>query len=206
MNKVGTIAFVLTFTWFCLGIASGGESIDRPVSQEGERWEFKANTKDMLTSTTDILDGKYEVVFLHGQLEVFQIVDGQKVGASLGVAEKLKRLIAIGQDDLQLLIFPLSVGKKWTANYQHTSPGARRSQLRSATFQVEKLEQIKVDAGTFQAVRIKGTGGNYGVTREWNYHYSPDTKSIVKFFYDSGIGTKSGKTEIELMKYHPSGR
>ena len=117
-------------------------------------------------------------------------------------------MIGVGQDDLQFLNFPLSVGKKWTLSYRHTQAGARKPQQRSATFQVEQMEQVKIAAGTFQALRIKGTGqtSGGGVTREWDYLYSPDTKSIVKFYYDSGVGTKSGKTDIELIKFSSSGR
>jgi hypothetical protein len=204
-HKASMIAFLL---WAINVSSYGAEKIEMSAANEGDRWEFKANTKEMLTSTTDILNGNYEVVFLQGRFEVSQIVDGQKVGATAGVSEKLKRMIAVGQDDLQLLNFPLSVSKKWTANYRHVSPGARRAQQRQATFQVENTQRIKVDAGEFQAFRIRGSGQTVdaSVAREWGYFYSPDTKSIVKFYYDSGVGVQSGKEEIELTKFHSSGR
>lgn len=208
IGKHGVSILVVFFMWATIMSAYAAEIFEMPAPKEGDRWEFKASTKEGITSTTDVLNGSYEVVFMQGRLEVFQIAAGQKTAVSVGVAEDLKRMIASGQDDLQFLNFPLSVGKKWNAAYRHTQAGARRPQRRSATFQVEKLEQLKIDAGAFQALRIKGTGqtSGGGVTREWDYFYSPDTKGIVKFYYDSGVGTKSGKIEIELTKFSSSGQ
>jgi hypothetical protein len=90
--------------------------------------------------------------------------------------------------------------------YHHVSPGARKAQKRRATFQIENMERIKADVGEFLALRIKGTGQSAGVVREWDYFYSPDTKCIVKLYYDSAVGRQSGKEEIELTKFNSSGR
>lgn len=208
MKKIGLFSFLVALVF--LPHVLYGQSAEAPVYKDGDKWEFKATTKEGITSTTDLLEGNYEIVFVKGHLEVFQIVGGQKMGATAGAAEDLKRLIAFGQDDLQFLNFPLSIGKKWTVDYQHLQAGARKPQRRWASFHVEKMEQVKTAGGEFQALRISGSGQTYGgrsdVMREWIYYYSPDTKSIIKFHYDSGVGTKSGKTEIEMTKFSPSGQ
>jgi len=205
MKRSVIAALVIPLLGILLGFAIASDPINPPVLQQGDRWEFRAAMKEGITSTTDRIGGTYEVVFQQGRLEVFQITDGNKTVATAGDAEDLKRLIPFNQDDLQLLNFPLFVGKTWTAEYRHTQAGARKPQRRWATLQVEKVEEIKTEAGGFQAIRIKGNGQTYGgnVKREWDYFYTPDTKSIVKFYYDSGVGTKSGKMDIELLKFVP---
>lgn len=91
--------------------ASPAFAADTPQLQEGDRWEFKATYKEGITSTSDILDGNYEIVFQQGRLEVFYISEGQKIQASAGNAESLKRLIPFNQDDLRFMDFPLSPEK-----------------------------------------------------------------------------------------------
>ena len=74
---------------------------------------------------------------------------------------------------------------------------------------MEAKERVVTPAGEFEAFKIKGRGQTYGsqsgVFREWAFYYAPVTKSIVKYYYDSGVGTESGKTDIELTKFAPAG-
>lgn len=207
MKKATMMVLLFSFVATFLEFASGNEPVNQPVLQEGDRWEFRVTRKEGITSTSDVVEGDYEVAFLQGRLKVFQIADAQRVEVSIKATEDLKRMIAFGQEELQLLNFPLSIGKKWTAEYSHTQVGKPKPQQRWATFQVEKMEEIKVGGGTFQTLRIRGNGQTYRgtVTREWDYFYSPETKSIAKFYYDSGVGTKSGKIDIELIKFVPAG-
>lgn len=198
-----TVGFILSVLGVFHGFAVGNEQVSQPALQEGDRWTFRATKKEGITSTSGALVGDYEIVFSGGHLEVFEVVGEKKMPATAGNAEQLRRLIPLHQDDLQFLNFPLTVGKKWPVTYRHTPEGATKSQLRSAEFMVENAEQTQTEAGEFRTLRIKGTGKTHGgsLMREWDYFYSPDSKSIVKFHYDSGVGTQSGKTDIELVSF-----
>lgn len=179
------------------------EAIQLPVAKDGDRWEFKAETKISSSSTTDRLNGNYEVTSVKGQLEVFQIVDGQKSAVGPSSTEFLKRMLGFAQDEQQYLKFPLAAGNKWRAEYSVQSPGTRRSQRRSAEFKVEDKSQIKTVAGNFEALKIKGNNAAGPVPQEWEYFYTADCKCIVKFFYDSAVGGVGGKVESEFMKFNP---
>ena len=91
-------AIVLGLCFFVANVLSQ-QQIQAPAYKEGDRWEFRATRKAGITSTTDILHGNYEVVFIQGRLEFSKIADGQKVKATAGDAEDLNRLMAVAQDD-----------------------------------------------------------------------------------------------------------
>ena len=197
---ISPVIIVLTLT--LTGIIYGDEDIKMPVAIEGERWEFKASTKQSSSSTTDRLNGNYEVLYLKGQLAAYELVDGQKVGVGSQSKELLERMIAFGQDEQQYLKFPIAVGNKWTANYPVRSPGTRETRRRSAEFKVEEKAQTKTPAGNFQTVRIKGSNYGGAYPQQWDYFYSPDCKCIVKFYYDSAVGGVGGKVDVELTKFN----
>src|SRR3990167_10500070 len=52
--------------------------IELPKFVEGERWEFTATTKQGAAKTSDILEGEFEAVYQAGELEVFEIINGEK--------------------------------------------------------------------------------------------------------------------------------
>lgn len=203
-NPIASIA-ISFFVLNVINFAYGVEALQTPAPKDGDRWEFKAETKSSSSSTTDRLNGNYEMTSMKGQLEVFQIVDGQKSAVGPNSTEFLKRMLGFAQDDQQYLKFPLAAGNKWRAEYSVQSPGTRRAQRRSAEFRAEDKSQIKTLAGNFEALKIKGTNAAGPVPQEWEYFYNADCKCIVKFFYDSAVGGVGSKVEIELVKFSPSG-
>jgi hypothetical protein len=112
----------------------------------------------------------------------------------------------LGRGDIklwQIAQFPLFVGKKWEYQYRIGTLGSRASRYtRSAEIRVSGIEQIATPAGQFRVFRIEKEDWfkqNRWVTTAW---YSPDTKSIVKFFYDTSVSPgDQGKTELELIKF-----
>lgn len=111
-------------------------------------------------------------------------------------------------DEIRLLQFPLSVGKKWSTQYRQQIIGGVRN-LTTET-NVTGLEEITTPAGKFRAFKIERWGsagavparnkGPVSKTRnyEWTYYYSPETQSIVKYVYEDEEG---GIREIELVKF-----
>lgn len=110
-------------------------------------------TKKSSSSTTDRLNGNYEVGFVKGQLEVSQIGDGQQLGVGPSSTEFLKRMLGFAQDEQLYLKFPLAAGNKWRAEYSVQSPGTRRAQRRSAEFKVEDKIADQNSSGEFRSLK-----------------------------------------------------
>src|SRR3990170_1412661 len=130
MIKNGTMVSLLMLTWVCLGGPSTVAAADRPILQEGDRWEFKASTRESISNTTDRLNGLYEVVFRGGQIEVFEVTGTEKIPIGGNAADELKRMIL--PDEREYLKFPLAVGNKWTGT--HTQGSGRWRSIRSMNY------------------------------------------------------------------------
>ncbi len=104
--------------------------------------------------------------------------------------------------------FPLTVGKKYNVKFDWgNGEGYTKYDV-----EVEAFEKIKVDAGEFDAYRIKLSGwwmrtsnGNYSGRAEFTLWYSPTVKRLVKGYYfdlqTSGF-TWNANT-VELVKWEP---
>ena len=77
-------------------------------------------------------------------------------------------------------------------------------------YTVTGIEDFAVGGSTLRAFKIEGRGsvsvpsGTYEQKRAFSY--SPDAKSVVKFFYDSAVGSVGAKVDIELVKFSASGK
>ena len=197
MIKNGTMASLLMFTWFCLGGPSTVAAADRPILQEGDRWEFKASTRESISNTTDRLNGLYEVVFRGGQIEVFEVTGTEKIPIGGNAADELKRMIL--PDEREYLKFPLAVGNKWTGT--HTQGSGRWRSIRSMNYAVTSEA-----GGRYKIEGSGGAGSSHPVSQTRVFIYSPSEKAIVKFFYDSAVGQQGGKIDIELVKLTAGGK
>jgi hypothetical protein len=191
------------------------EEAPGPVYKDGEFWHFRAAEKDFLIHTTRAVGGNYEVFYSGGKVEVKALREEEaKTREDIG---HLRRMLSLPNDEWQLLQFPLAVGKKWNTSFQVTSRLRGRLVNRNAETSVTGMEQITTPAGTFRAFKIErrdytagrtisprgGTAG--GEIFSLTYYYSPDTRSIIKYFDDrenpDRIGISEGKREIELIKF-----
>jgi len=200
MKKMNAMAlFVFLFLWSCL-VAPDSEAVDQPVLQENDRWEFKGSTTSAFANSNTVPNGDYEVVYRGGQLEVFQLSGGEKIPIGGDLLDELKRMIR--PDDREYLKFPLAVGNKWTATHSQTSPGAQFKSARSMEYAV-----LGANDGRFE-IKGSGTATTRGPSMPQirTYTYSPRDKAIVKYFYDSAVGEKFAKFDIELVKFTPGAK
>jgi len=195
--------------------ASNLEQAEAPVYKGGESWTYRVTNKLYSGSRSNLLaDGDYEITFREGKRRIFQLDGGQKVEASdpgiLFLMILTKRSI---EGDTQYFQFPLTVGKKWTAKY-YSKPARRWV---TAENNVTGIEIVTTPAGSFPAFKIErqvshAVGGYYiGTTHieeTYIYFYSPQTRSILKYHYQSesavgGVGnlTPDQTTDIELIKF-----
>jgi hypothetical protein len=191
------------------------EQAEAPVYKGGGSWTYRVSNKLYSGSRSDLLaDGDYEVTFQEGKRRIFQLDSGQNSDASNpGALTLMLPIKGIIEADTQYFQFPLAVGKKWTAKY-YSKPASRWI---TADNSVTGIETVTTPAGTFQAFKIErqvsmAVGTVYrGTTHtQWTYtyFYSPQTRSILKYHYQSESAAGGGgnltpvqTTDIELIKF-----
>lgn len=202
MKKIGIFA---TFTISLLLCTISFAQVQAPAqSQEGDFWQFKIREFDYITSRSQTLNGVYEIQNLDGKLKIFHLKSDKKEEVQSSVILALVgRSKNPGYQDLK---FPLSVGQKWNFRYETTIIGTREYSIRLVEVHVAGTEQVTTPAGTFLSYKlVKDDSGGYPCRWVTTYFYSPETKSIIKSFWDSGVGARcregGGKREIELVKF-----
>src|SRR5262245_19517817 len=215
MNKrIISLGFAAALFW-STAVVFAQEQAPAPSFKEGDTWQFNISRKGQVGMTRDQTQGTYELSVAQGGIKIYAVNGSQKTEMPIqvsGPSQELLRLV--GKSDQQPdLKFPLSVGQKWTYEYEYRDAGQVRDQRRSAEVNVAGTEQMTTPAGAFQAYKLvksehwstsgtsrsKGGGStNNGTT---TYFYSPVTKSIVK---SSNVNEKNTKTvEIELINFTP---
>jgi hypothetical protein len=182
---------------------------------KGGSWVYRVSSKLHSGSRSNLLpDGDYEITFEEGKRRIFQLDNGQKVAVSNpGNLTLMLPTKGIVESDLQYFQFPLAVGKKWTAKYYS-------GRWLTAENSVTGTETVTTAAGSFSAIKIERqlsmarasfSSGTTHIESTWTYFYSPQTRSVLKYHYQSeqavmGEGNFSPvqTTDIELIKFDPA--
>ena len=172
------------------------------ASPETKLYFFKARTWDSISSSTDQLNGRYEVAVSNGKAEeVNTVTDGEKRLIGGNAAGEIARMVGIDPANRMYINPPLEVDKTWSQSYSYTIPGINRLWRRSVNYKVVSEETLTTPAGTFNVFKLEATSRTGdGTNQKWIYYYSKDIDCVVKWFYDSGVGIKGAKVEIELEK------
>lgn len=194
MKKIFFCCAVMASLFLAAFSVVAQEQAEAPTYKDGETWQFKMVEKGMAVQTAAAVVRNFTVSLSAGRVTV-----------SPRFLE-VRRMLAI-EDERQYLQFPLFVGKSWWVLY----PGDGPVQIRGTT-SVTRLEDVTTAAGTFRAFvierRDKGfrRGGDAGrgdgrLAGRWSYtyYYSPQTRSIVKYYLATGIGGRGGSREFELI-------
>jgi len=212
MNKlILSVGFAVSLFWSSAGILAQ-EQAAAPAHKEGDTWQFNISRKGQIGSSTDQNEGMYELSVAQGAVKLYDVNGGQKNELSIqpdGATQALLRLVGKSNQRPDLK-FPLSVGQKWTYQYETRPAGLPRDQRRSVEVNVAGMEQVTTPAGSFKAYKLikseswsttgrgGGTGGGSSTT---TYFYSPETRSIVKLSIVSE--NNPGTVETELIKFTP---
>ncbi len=177
--------------------------------KEGDLWQFNISRKGGITSSTELNDGLYELTFTQGKIKLYQVSGSQKTEMPVqpdGPTQVLLNLVG-KSDQRPVLKFPISVGQKWTYQYETRPTGQTRDQKRNVEVNVTGMEQVTTPGGPFKAYKLvrneswttgpRGGQGGSNIT----YFFSPETKSVVKSSSES-LGS-GGSVETELMKFTP---
>ena len=143
----------------------------------------------------------YGLFYAQGNVRLFKLAEGKKEPVERTATGLLRALL--GQSPvLKDLQFPLFVGEKWSYKYEHTAIGAKRPLDHNVEINVTGIEQVSTPAGNFRAFKLEKEDAAAHELRPWitTYFYSPETKSVVKSFFDA----RSGATltiDIQLIKF-----
>jgi hypothetical protein len=131
MNKrMLSLGFAVALFW-STAIVVAQEQAPAPVHKQGDTWQFNFSRKGQIASSTEQNDGMYELSFSQGVVKIYEVNGNQKNEIAIqpdGSTQGLLRLI--GKSDQQErpnVKFPLSVGQKWTYQYETTPPGLPRA-------------------------------------------------------------------------------
>jgi len=199
------VSFVIAFLLATSGLAQG-QTKRRPYL-EGQFWQFKLREWDAASyDSARLVSGIYEISYSQNQLKAFYVKPGEEREELNPVPPLLMRLLGRGRD----FRFPLTVGKKWSYEYTERitlpipcSP-CFHFLRRAVEINVEGLENVTTEAGTFEAFKLVKEDGPKTSWRRWvtTYSFSRVTGSVVKMFLDVSGDTGIGrKREIELIKY-----
>ena len=96
------------------------EQAPAPSFKEGDTWQFNITRKGQIASSTEQNEGMYELSVTQGAVKLYALNGGQKTEIQIqpeGPTQAL--LFLVGKSEQQPgLRFPLSVGQKWTYQYQ----------------------------------------------------------------------------------------
>jgi hypothetical protein len=210
-KQIPLFVFAAVISW-STAILFAQEQAPAPSLKEGDTWQFNISRKGQSVSSTDRNEGIYELSVTQGAVKLYAIDGGQRSEIPIqpdGPTQVLLRLV--GKSDQRAdLKFPLSVGQKWTYQYETNLSGLPRARRRNVEVTVAGIEQVTTPAGNFRAYKLVrseswsmtspgGFSGRNSVTT--TYFYSPETKSIVK---SSLVGNDNpGTVETELLKFTP---
>jgi hypothetical protein len=201
---------VLAAIFWSAAILFAQEQAPAPSFKEGDAWQFNITRKGQIASSTEQNEGMYELSVTQGAVKPYDVNGGQKNEMPIqpdGPTQALLRLVG-KSDQRPDLKFPLSVGQKWTYDYETRPPASKFNQRRSVEVNVAGMEQVTTPAGSFKAYKLIKTerwsvGSRFGGTNSstTTYFYSPETRSIVKS--SSANENNPGTIETELIKFTP---
>jgi len=201
MRKILFLAVIVVSALSTQSRVFSQEEAAKPAYKNGETWLFTVKEGGSTGSTSNPLNGTYELSIVDSKLKIATLNGSQKEELDPRPAS-LVNLLTFGSN----LNFPLTVGKQWDRHYKIPYYGSRKEISRKITYEVKGIEQVTTAAGTFRAFKLESDDRagprDYWVTTYW---YSPETKSIVKSQFDSTAGGQETglKRDIELIKFTP---
>ena len=201
MKKVLFFAVIVMSALCARSQVFSQDEATKPSYKNGETWLYTAKEGGSIGSTSNPINGTYELSIVEGKLKITAVNGSQREELDPRPAP-LAGLLTFGSN----LDFPLTAGKQWERYYKVPYRGSNKEISRKITYQVKGIEQVTTPAGMFKAFKLESDDRSgprdYWVTTYW---YSPETKSIVKSQFDATSGGQETglKRDIELIKFTP---
>jgi chemotaxis protein histidine kinase CheA len=150
-----------------------------PAYKDGDFWHYNV-IEDYFSYDSRALKGIYELRYSATGFQVFR--EKERVTREEGQVGVLLAMVGLGNYmGGQYLQFPLSIGQKWSHEYQSGVRASRTIHSWKAETSVKNVESITTPAGTLWAFRIvREALSHRGGKATFTYFYSPHTKGIVK--------------------------
>ena len=169
-------------------------------------FRFHARTLESISNEA-YLDGEYDVGISDGKCEVTQEIKGVIRFVAGDHAAELCRMIGIDPDQRMYIDPPHKINQMWSKSHKYRVPRLPGMEFeRIVTYKVVGYEELPTPAGTFKTFKIEGhyekepSQWTEAFKQKWVYYYAEDIGKIVKWRYDSSVGKKGAKIEIELIQ------
>ena len=180
----------------------GAVQADLAFPPQGATWVMRRdmNTFTVVSEGEGMYHGKPVYRFSFGnETSVIDKESGNKI-ADLRDGKELTTI----SPHSGTMLWPLFVGKSWTARSAYEDHVNRRTWNNVVTYwTVEAYEDVAVPAGTFKAFRIQSSPGENDGTIKTLW-YAPEMKIAVKSIFErsSTHYLGAGRFVTELMEYH----
>lgn len=197
---------ILLLILFTAPTVPAQEQAPAPVHVDGQTWQFQITETHKGVSRSDPFNGVFELRIAGDKIQAVKLTDGQREPVTTRLST-LRELLGKSQSDDPDFKFPLSVGQKWSYDYEAKVIGGKKPVRRLVEINVTGPEQVTTPAGTFKAFKVKkedGRTGSKGQLWVTTHYWSPETNSVIKSSYDSTEGGGLGTIrEVELIKFIP---
>lgn len=187
MKNAGVLSsvFCSLFLWASMSFS---QQVAAPVYKEGDWWKIKVEVRyETGISKSGFCEeaySEYMVKVDQEQKKVYGIKDEKQ--EQLDCPDILEQLLGIETDaepnSQKYLVYPLAVGKTWTAQVaeeRERKTRTKRANVRwlNLEYKVLAWENLKTPKGKLEAFKIEVSGWPWGKP---TYYYSPDAKAIVR--------------------------
>jgi len=202
MDRLRIVGFTVACVLFSYLQAFSQDETAKPKYKNGDSWLYTVKEGGSIGSSTNLLNGTYEISVVDGKMKTAEVNGSQKEDLEPRPPVLLSLLTFAPNLD-----FPLTVGKQWSREYKTTYVGGTKQVARKVTYEVKGVEEVTTQAGTFRAFKLESDDRS-GPRDYWTttYWYSPETKSIVKSVFDSSAGGQQTglQRQVELIKFTPA--
>jgi hypothetical protein len=188
------------------GSAAVAFAVERPELNVGDNWSYKR-----VDLNSNQVSGSFLQEITEKAGDGYELrVEGQGIFVQASaLTRNLGRVVEIAgkKSDSNWLDFPLTPGKSWKAkdDWKNQFGSIGYDEI---AYTVEGEEEVKVEAGTFKAVKISGSGwwnnssNNASGSVVVNLWYAPEAKAIVRYQRNNYFknGTRSNDV-IDLVRY-----
>jgi len=179
------------------------EKAERPAYNAGECWKFRELHRNYISSVSGDQalpsNGLHEICYVEGNF--VEVTDGAKIALP---KNGLWSPILFTDEQTRYIKFPIYPGKETTEDYQANVRGTNRKERRKSIVRVTGVEPVTSSAGTFRAFKIVRENYFYGkLLDKWQYFYSAETKSMVKYNYEA-VTSVDATREVELLEFRPA--
>lgn len=192
MKRISLCVAIATIFCAALAVPWAEQQVAAPTYKDGDYWWYRFAGKI------------YELTIVAGKLKIYDPKPDRKIEVEDERAEVLSGLVAVAEDDEQLVRFPLSAGKDWsdqveTGKARLGKKFGARPVTRPTHSRVVGIEDVATPAGSFRVFKIDRKETRRGRdSASGSVYYSPETRSVVKYEY--GFPGKATKI-VELTKY-----